>query len=89
MLKFKCHKVVEAAKIVEIRRKGIEPLLDRNMLEFGRPSLEFEAVTDQWLEHHAPTIGGYFIRYEDGYTSFSPAEAFEKGYTEIDAQVAI
>lgn len=83
MKQYKSHKVVEAAKIIEIRRKGVQPLLDRNVLEFGAPGLEFEHVTDGWLERHAPTIGGYFVRYEDGYTSFSPADAFEKGYTEV------
>lgn len=26
--------------------------------------------------------GGYFVRYEDGYESWSPAQAFEGGYKE-------
>lgn len=30
-----------------------------------------------------PGIGGYFVRYEDGYTSWSPAKAFEEGYIEV------
>lgn len=28
-------------------------------------------------------VGGYYVVYEDGYESWSPAEAFEKGYTLI------
>ena len=30
------------------------------------------------------TAGGYLVVYEDGYESYSPAEAFEKGYTLIE-----
>lgn len=29
-------------------------------------------------------IGGYYVRYEDGFESWSPAEAFEKGYTRLE-----
>jgi hypothetical protein len=29
-------------------------------------------------------IGGYFVRYEDGYESWSPAKVFEEGYTRIN-----
>ena len=28
-------------------------------------------------------IGGYLVQYEDGYLSWSPAKAFEEGYTRI------
>ena len=28
---------------------------------------------------HSP-VGGYYVRYEDGYESWSPAGAFESGY---------
>ena len=31
-----------------------------------------------------PAVGGYYVRYEDGFESWSPAEAFEKGYTRIE-----
>lgn len=27
---------------------------------------------------------GYWVRYEDGYTSWSPTEAFESGYTRVE-----
>lgn len=35
-------------------------------------------VTHDWLVKRGAKVGGYFILYEDGYTSWSPAEAFEK-----------
>jgi hypothetical protein len=50
-------------------------------------------VDNAWLEKHSPSpsefplssmLGGYLVRYEDGYQSFSPSEAFEEGYTRID-----
>ena len=31
----------------------------------------------------APEVGGYYVVYEDGYKSFSPAGAFESGYTPL------
>ena len=30
--------------------------------------------------------GGYYVRYPDGYESWSPAEAFEEGYTLVEEQ---
>jgi hypothetical protein len=38
------------------------------------------SMLEDWHAKHAPHVGGYFVQYEDGYTSFSPAEAFESGY---------
>lgn len=29
------------------------------------------------------SVGGYYVVYEDGYRSYSPARAFEDGYTRI------
>ena len=31
----------------------------------------------------AMKVGGYYVVYEDGYKSFSPAEAFESGYKRV------
>lgn len=43
----------------------------------------FTPVTPHYIRKHKPEAGGYFIQYEDGYKSFSPAEPFESGYTRI------
>lgn len=40
-------------------------------------------ISQSYLEKHQPCVGGYYVVYEDGYLSFSPAEAFESGYTRI------
>lgn len=39
-----------------------------------------------YVQKHAPKAGGYFVAYEDGYKSWSPAEAFESGYTRLSWQ---
>lgn len=84
---YQCHKKVHAAKIVYIdggpgpRRLGLD--CD------GRDTAEGVAngsvlVTAVWHDKHAPQVGGYYVQYEDGYESFSPAAAFESGYTRME-----
>ncbi len=40
-------------------------------------------VDQQYCHKHAPKAGGYFVMYEDGYKSWSPADAFENGNIRI------
>ena len=40
-------------------------------------------VDFEYMRKHNPQVGGYYVLYKDGYTSFSPAEAFETGYERI------
>jgi hypothetical protein len=40
-------------------------------------------VPIEWVNHFKPEVGGYFVQYEDGYASYSPAEPFERGYTKV------
>jgi hypothetical protein len=40
-------------------------------------------VPQDYIEKHSPQVGGYYVVYKDGYKSFSPADAFEEGYTRI------
>lgn len=37
----------------------------------------------EYLQKHNPVAGGYYVVYDDGYKSFSPAAAFEEGYALI------
>lgn len=69
--KYKCHKIVEAAQIKGISING--------ELAFGLGN--YVICTPNWMAKHNPAVGGYFIKYDDGYTSYSPQEAFEKGYS--------
>jgi hypothetical protein len=39
------------------------------------------AVSRAYTQKHNPQTGGYYVVYADGYKSWSPAQAFEEGYT--------
>ncbi len=69
--KYRCHKVVRAAKILALRE----------VPDFG-PVLDLEGGHERpckvgWDEK---IVGGYYVEYDDGYASWSPAKAFEEGY---------
>lgn len=40
-------------------------------------------VNREYMLKHNPQVGGYYVVYDDGYKSYSPAKAFEDGYTRI------
>lgn len=76
MKKFKSHKTVEAFRIIDIIQVPTDEYEIRGAVDCVR-------VKESFLHKHNPTVNGYYVRCEDGYESFSPAEAFEGGYTEI------
>jgi hypothetical protein len=93
MQKFQSHKIVEAAKIVAVDDSMNSPTADRRVyrLQVGEGALEFVDVDAAWVARHSPNtmpdalVGGYVVSYPgDGYLSWSPAEAFETGYTAVD-----
>lgn len=45
------------------------------------PSYDAIFVPASYVSKHNPQAGGYYVVYEDDYKSFSPASAFEGGYT--------
>lgn len=73
--KYKCHKEVWALKIVGISLDG--------ELAFEGAIYAPILMDREWLDKHNPEVGGYYVVYADGYHSFSPAKAFEEGYTKI------
>ena len=80
MNKFKCHKVVEAA-IVQNIVTDVTPGSPEVFLQLEGGEV-YE--TDQnWVINKNVEVGGYLVRYEDGYTSFSPREPFLAGYTQV------
>lgn len=72
---WKCHKVVNAGKILEVTPGGVTV----ETWNGGKIELGNEAFVDR----HQPEVGGYFVIYDDGYQSYSPAKAFEEGYAEM------
>ena len=95
MPRYQCHKQVWALKIKEVvKHAHPDPLADDAAFEasdvFQGAHLFFEddgyapiPVTADWYRKHKPQKGGYYVVYDDGYTSFSPASAFEAGYTRL------
>ena len=90
MPRYQCHKKVWALKIAAIARPG-DRLTDGVSTVTGGGALITPAdagyapfgVDAEYVQKHNPHVGGYYVVYEDGYTSFSPAAAFEEGYTLI------
>jgi len=70
--KYNCHKQVWALKIAKLDGNQITPAEE----EFAPFS-----VSPSYITKHNPQVGGYYVLYKDGYCSFSPAAAFEEGYT--------
>jgi hypothetical protein len=71
------HKQVRALKIerIEVHDSGALIIPDGGFSGFN--------VTREYLAKHNPAAGGYWVLYADGYQSWSPAEAFESGYSPV------
>ncbi len=81
---FISHKRVWALKIAKVHvdddGQGIA-------LAFENPRFALRAFTSSQLEHKPiPEAGMWFVQYEGGYFSFSPADAFEKGYSPAEEE---
>ncbi len=72
MPRYECHKKVWALKIARVSGCWIYPE------DVGYAAFQ---VDDDYLNKHDPQAGGYYVVYKDGYKSYSPAKAFEEGYT--------
>lgn len=84
--RWKCHKVVQADKIVSIRllapdeeRAGEEDAGMRWILECGRVVM----VRKEMVARKQPYVGDYFVIYDDAYEAWSPARIFLSGYRRL------
>jgi hypothetical protein len=80
--KYKSHKTVWALKIKEITDPNNATDGSR-MLVPEEPRYAPFGVTGEYMTKHDPQVGGYYVQYADGYQSYSPAKAFEEGYTAV------
>lgn len=86
MPRYLCHKRVWALKIKTIVRDngGKERETDGSAMitpvEGGYAPFRVDHL---YMHKHKPEVGGYYVVYDDGYKSFSPAKAFEDGYERI------
>ena len=83
---YRSHKVVAAVKIKELEHQEdggalLWPELPKDFFAMAAFS-----VSPEWMTKHEARVGGYYVFYEDGYRSYSPAEAFENGYTRIEQE---
>lgn len=89
MPRYKCHKEVHALKIKAVTHNSVLAQLSGNesdgsalIVPEDEGYAEFR-VDAEYVRKHNPQPGGYYVVYSDGYKSFSPAEAFEDGYTRL------
>lgn len=89
---YQCHKKVRAAKIsqLEILATGWrhqapdavpEHVAALHLVSPSGASLGSIKVSAGFMEKHQPQEGGYYVVYEDGYPSYSPAKPMEEGYS--------
>ena len=86
MPRYKCHKEVWALKIKSIVRDGEGENRETDGSATITPEETAYApfrVEHEYMFKNKPQVGGYYVVYKDGYKSYSPAEAFEEGYTKI------
>lgn len=76
--RYRCHKEVVAYKIEAI---SVSAAGDKVFLNTEEGTTI--TVPTEYLHKHMAFAGGYYVRYDDGYESYSPAAAFESGYTRI------
>ena len=83
MPRYRCHKEVWALKIRDIS-DPTEPGNESDGSRVIHPAEQGYGairVDHAYIRKHDPKVGGYYVVYKDGYRSFSPADAFEEGYT--------
>ncbi|CAM6673221.1 hypothetical protein KLPMCP290B_25070 [Klebsiella pneumoniae] len=78
MPKYQCHKKVWALKIQQVYSVGTQ-----NFIVPADYGYDDFPVSQEYIDKHKPQEGGYYVQYEGGYESYSPAEAFESGYSRI------
>lgn len=86
MPRYQCHKQVWALKIAELKSTATpEQESDGSVLMVPADGRYAPFVLDAtYTRKHRPEAGGYYVVYDDGYKSFSPAKAFEDGYALLD-----
>ena len=79
MKSYKCHKVVKAFKIASIFPEPENYGFKIN----GFGPHDGYLVNEETMLNRKFEVNGYYVIYEDGYVSYSPADVFEAGYSEI------
>ena len=85
MPRYKCHKIVHALKIDKLKPPMPAEQGGSGLWAIVPLDIKYApfTVSDEYMRKHHPQPGGYYVVYADGYKSFSPADAFEDGYTRL------
>lgn len=78
---YQCHKRVKAFKIEKMIVNNFENIVYLASIDGHKAKVN----SDQAIKHN-PQLGWYYVEYESGYQSFSPAPEFEAGYTKLEDQ---
>lgn len=86
--KYKCHKTVWALKIasLELVESGPGGTESRYLMGFHDAGYGPIEVDGDWVFKRGAKAEGYYVVYANGHTSWSPADAFEDGYTRIGGE---
>ncbi len=84
MPRYKSHKTVHALKIKSIET-SYNDAHHRREVKFNFEDDGYAPIVEdaEICQRYQPKPGDYYVVYDDGYKSLSPAKAFEEGYTQI------
>lgn len=80
MPRYQCHKEVWALKIDKIDYPKDGAFSGVSVITPADSGYAPFNVSSSYVSKHDPQPGGYYVVYDDGYRSYSPAAAFESGY---------
>lgn len=92
MQKYQSHKVVEAAIIQNVGELNQDYHHRKLAIKNEADGSDVIKVSEEWYKKHSNNgeldlVGGYYVKYPDGYASWSPADAFEDGYMHLPDSV--
>jgi len=77
--RWQCRRVVEGFEIGKINWR------DNGGAELVSTCGQFVVCVSQaYLDKYRPTPEGFYMKSEDGYESWSPADTFRSGHTQIE-----
>lgn len=76
--RWNCHKSVFADKITAIQTTETAGHVTT---AWNLACGAVVSVAPEMILRGSPVLGDYYVRYDDGYESWSPVKAFEEGYT--------
>jgi hypothetical protein len=84
LAEWKCHKIVKAGKILPVQILDDEGEGTSLVMVEGHDGTSCSiSIATGAFARGMPKPGDYIVIYEDGYKSWSPAKAFEDGYTRV------